>query len=131
MTHSKPNTSFGRGDFLNQYVLAVGAPATIPIISAAERGTLLPSIPGTKAGRILRGTEDGRVLVSLDGGKTWSQLTSFGDGYAVLDVSDQGGLLLARVRFKNRTFYLKSVNGKTWYSQAYKPPRRQRNSSLA
>ncbi len=131
MIHSKPNTRLGRRDFLKQFVLAAGAAAAIPIISAAERSATLPPLPATQAGRMLRGTEDGGVLVSLDGGKTWSQLTSFGNEYAVLDVSEHGGLLFALVRFKGRNFYLKSVNGKTWYSQAYKPPRRERTSNRA
>ncbi len=67
-------------------------------------------------GRLYRGTSDGKVLVSVDAGKSWQLHTDFGPIYVVRNMgTNLQGLVLARLRFNEHSFELAlGQNGKTW-----------------
>lgn len=71
------------------------------------------------AARRFRGTADGKVLGSLDGGKRWQTISNLGSECQILDVFQDGDLLHAKVGFRGCSFFLKSKDGRAWYTQDY------------
>jgi hypothetical protein len=65
---------------------------------------------------ILRGTRDGRILESSDGGKTWQQVANFGKHCAVVALAEQRGQCLAQVEVQSFRFALTSTDARTWYT---------------
>jgi len=67
-------------------------------------------------GRLYRGTSDGKVLVSVDAGKSWQLHTDFGPIYVVRNMGKNlQGRVLARLKFNEHSFELTlGQNGKTW-----------------
>ena len=91
------------------------------IAVAALPGSLVAAVraanPETTAlGRLFRGTRDGRVLESLDNGKTWQRRTNFGQHCSILALRERGGQLYVQVGVQRYSFYLRSSDAHTWYT---------------
>jgi hypothetical protein len=95
--------------------LAGLAAISMPTLQASAGLTPPPAEIQVKAlGRLLRGTRDGQMFESLDGGANWRTLTNFGPDYAVLEIQQRRGALYARLGFRRFNFVLTSVDGRTW-----------------
>jgi len=73
--------------------------------------------------RLVRGTRDGRLLESTDGGKTWLPTVNFGPGYTVRALYHRKDLVFADLTFQGYPVTLKSSDGRVWYTQDYVDPR--------
>lgn len=67
-------------------------------------------------GRQYRGTRDGLVFESSDGGKAWQQVANFGSQCAVQALSDRRGQLQAQIGVGAYNFALTSADGRKWYT---------------
>ncbi len=74
----------------------------------------LAAPPRTILGRLLRGTADGKVLESLDGGATWQRIANFGELCSVARLSEQNSEIHARVFLQGNIFTLHSADGRVW-----------------
>jgi hypothetical protein len=63
-----------------------------------------------------RGTKDGRIFVSVDGGRNWQRHTQLGADYSIQEIFlDQSNQVRAQVGFAGRSFDLVlSQNGSFW-----------------
>jgi hypothetical protein len=68
----------------------------------------------TAFGRQYRGTRDGLVFESIDGGKTWQQVANFGSHCAVQALSNRQGQFQAQIGVGAYDFVLTSVDARTW-----------------
>jgi len=70
------------------------------------------------AGKIYRGTPDGKIYISNDKGVSWRLHTNLGENYAILELSAKAnGQVFAQVGYQKLSFALKlSQNGKNWHS---------------
>jgi photosystem II stability/assembly factor-like uncharacterized protein len=73
-------------------------------------------------GKSYRGTVRGKIYQSADGGKTWQLAAKLGESLPVQELFAHQGQLFARVGFEALHFYLKSNDGRTWYTAQYVPP---------
>jgi hypothetical protein len=103
-----------RRDFLKS--MSVGlAVAVLPTAFTrvpVKAATAQVSASGSK--RKLTGTTDGRILESLDSGRTWHQVAYFGSQCSVRKVSDGQGQVSAQIGFQGHSFMLKSADARTW-----------------
>jgi len=91
------------------------------IAVAALPGSLMVAVraadPEAAAlGKLFKGTRDGRVLESLDGGQTWQPRANFGKHCAILALAEHQGQLWAQVGLLGHSFYLTSSDALTWYT---------------
>ena len=91
------------------------------IVAAALPGSLIAAVraadPETAAlGKLFRGTRQGQVLESLDGGQTWHPRANFGKHCAILALRERGGQLYVQVGVQRNSFYLRSSDARTWYT---------------
>ncbi len=79
---------------------------------AQGHGTVEAAIDG----RLYRGTLDGKIFTSDDGGVTWQLHTDLGSDYSILRFFEgSGGQVHTRVGFQMYTFDLSLLkNGKAW-----------------
>ena len=95
--------------------LAGFAAISMPTLQASAGLTPPPAEVSIKArGRMVKGTRDGRLFESLDGGNTWRALVNFGPQCPILEIQQRRGALYARVGFQRYSFLLKSADGRTW-----------------
>jgi len=108
-----------RRDFLkvSSSMSAVGFVATGPIGNVLN----LP-IETVARGQIYKGTHDGKIYVSGNGGKTWKLQSNFGSSYPVLDIfTARDKQLYAHMGYKRTSFHLVlAKDGKTWLSMPFK-----------
>lgn len=64
--------------------------------------------------RQLKGTKDGLILESLDGGRTWQRVANFGAHCAVVTLRDSQGIVLVELAVAGHRFVLKSADARTW-----------------
>ena len=106
-----------RRDFMTQASMAGLAMLALPLIPASAHSTTSPAfIQAEVMGRKLKGTRDGRVLESLDGGQTWLPRANFGKHCAVLALGERQGQLWAQVGLQGHSFYLTSSDALMWYT---------------
>lgn len=65
-------------------------------------------------GKLFKGTMDGRILSSTDGGATWSSSANFGEQCRVEYLSAVDGRLFALLGVSGGRFTLASVDGSVW-----------------
>jgi hypothetical protein len=92
--------------------LATGALLLAPVV--AEGADSYSSAQTDALGKKYRGTRDGRVLESVDGGRTWQQVASFGSHCAVQALSNRQGQLRARIGVQGYSFALISADARLW-----------------
>jgi hypothetical protein len=95
---------------------AAAAGLTLAAISLAPPGALSStrSVEAAALGRLLRGTHDGRVLESLDGGASWQTVANFGSGCQIVRLAESGGRAHVRIAVDSHTFDLHSADARTW-----------------
>jgi len=73
-------------------------------------------------GKVYRGTSDGKIFISEDGGKTWRLHTNLGSMCSIQKFFiDSGNQLKAQVGYQNHSFQLAlHKNGKLWNSSNFK-----------
>ncbi len=122
MNKSIQSPSLKRRDFLKVCGGALGAAlvqsARQPAQAAAQTVRMVDALgrdPQTEfAGRLYRGTVDGCILVSDDGGGNWTQQSVLHQGCAITRLQSNGRALLARLEFAGHTFDLISTDGIVW-----------------
>jgi hypothetical protein len=66
------------------------------------------SVEAIQRGKIYRGTSDGKVFVSENGGKSWRLQTSFGPEYSITDIiAGKDGQVYLQLGYQFRSFHLK------------------------
>lgn len=109
-----------RRDFLKETAgLSLAGLATLvwPVLQlSALAGQASIAVQAQVKGRLLRGTRDGLILESVDGGKTWQQVANFGKHCAILSINEQRGQVYAQVGVTAYQFALKSQDARTWYT---------------
>jgi hypothetical protein len=95
---------------------AIAAGFSLATLSLAPHGALSPTriVEAAALGRLLRGTHDGRVLQSLDGGASWQTVASFGPACQIVRLVESGGLAQMRIAVGSHTFDLHSRDARTW-----------------
>ena len=67
-------------------------------------------------GKMYRGTRDGLVFESVDGGRSWQQVANFGKHCAIAAIRGRQKQIQVDVTVQGYYFYLKSTDGRTWYT---------------
>jgi len=76
---------------------------------------VLPGVFAPRLGKqLFKGSSDGRILVSTDGGQTWRCCTNFGRQCQVKYVYTVGSRLFAMIGIPAGTFELVSADGIVW-----------------
>lgn len=108
-----------RRDFLKigSLASAVGFLAVGPM----DNVLALP-IETTISGKLYRGTADGKIYTSQNGGKSWQLQSKFPKGFAVLDIFPaRDKQIYAHIGYKRVNFHLVlTKDGKSWVSQPFK-----------
>jgi len=65
-------------------------------------------------GRLLRGTHDGRILESLDGGRAWQKVANFGKHCSIMAIHEHQGQIYTEVAVQGYRFALKSTDARVW-----------------
>ncbi len=65
-------------------------------------------------GRRFRGTPQGRILESLDEGRTWRSVAYFGAHCSIAQIFESQGYLYANVRVQGHGFTLRSLDARNW-----------------
>jgi hypothetical protein len=106
--------SFSRRSFLKVAGLTAGALLLAP---GSAQGAGSYFIAQAEAfGRQYRGTRDGLVLESVDGGRHWQQVANFGSHCVVQALNQRQAQLQARVGVAGYDFVLTSRDARTWYT---------------
>ena len=63
---------------------------------------------------LLRGTGDGKILHSLDGGRTWEVNTDLGSHLSIVEISQNTGRARAVVKYRQHTFVLETRDYRNW-----------------
>lgn len=104
--------SYSRRSFFKLSSLAAGALFFIP--RPAPQSENFFTAYTEALGKQYRGTRDGRVLESVDGGRTWQQVAYFGSHCAVQTLSYARGRLRAQIKVAGYPFLLTSDNARVW-----------------
>jgi hypothetical protein len=102
-----------RRDFLK---IAGLASTSLFLYSSPLKNILKFPVETVALGKIFRGTSDGEIHVSEDGGKTWKLHTRFGSECPILGLNtDRHGQVNLQAGYKYYSFRLAlSKNGKDW-----------------
>ncbi|MBP7864534.1 MAG: hypothetical protein KA419_01185 [Acidobacteria bacterium] len=117
-----------RKDFLRLLGLsAAGLFVPGKLLAADPKPTAPPGDAVPAGGRLFRGTADGRILQSLDGGKVWTLHADLGETNAVRRIYVEDGLTRAEISSPGGTFVLTlHPKGKAWVvlapGQKFAPP---------
>jgi hypothetical protein len=102
-----------RRDFLKVSGLAS---SSLFLISSPFKSVLKFPVQAAAKGKIFKGTSEGDVFVSEDGGGTWKLHTRFGPECPILDIyADHNGQVALQAGYKLYSFRLfLASNGKDW-----------------
>ena len=119
--HARQKLSgLNRRDFLK--VMAQISTAGLTLATLAELPTRMSldvspaPVQAEALGRKFRGTSDGRVFESLDGGKTWQLIANFGKHCSILTLVERQGQIYAQIGVQGYRFLLRSPNARRWYT---------------
>ena len=104
--------AYSRRSFMQAAGLTTGALLLTPVVAQAAGGD--SGAQADALGKKYRGTRDGRVLESVDGGRTWQQVASFGPHCAVHTLSNRQGQLRVRIGVQGYSFALISTDARLW-----------------
>ena len=109
-----------RRHFLKTLALTAIAAATVAAPSSLSAGakSAAPAAQSALNGTLFAGTNQGRIMVSEDGGKSWLPRADFGDHCSVLSVVLRQEQLLATIAVQGFTFTLASGDGHVWRTVA-------------
>jgi hypothetical protein len=102
-----------RRDFLKVTGLAT---SSLFLVSSPFKSALKFPVQTATGGKIYRGTAEGDVEVSEDGGKTWKLHARFGPDCPILDIyADRHGQVALQAGYKAHSFRLfLAKNGRDW-----------------
>ena len=106
-----------RRGFIKAAGLAAGAAlvASLPDLGAARTTGAEPGATTARLfGRHYRGTADGFILESSDGGLSWQRVAKFGSHCSILSLHEHQGLAHARVEVGSHRFALTSTDARSW-----------------
>lgn len=69
-----------------------------------------------------KGTRDGKILESTDGGRTWQVVANFGKEYSIRAVVRRRRNLVATLKQRRHSFEIKSLDARTWYTMEWRWP---------
>jgi len=87
----------------------------------AHRGTSPADVQTNASGKRFRGTSDGRILESPDGGKTWQTRANFGEHCSILEIYERSGKIYAHIGIQHYSFVTESWDGRIWYTLNWAP----------
>jgi len=101
--------------------LKVSTTAVLALLASRLSSKSLLSTSGSQTptiaelgGKLYKGTDDGRILVSADGGLFWHCVADWGAELQIEGLSNTGNKLVARIGTANGEFELFSTNGVAW-----------------
>lgn len=123
--NKRQSSSMNRREFLKVMGVTAGA------LTAASWSTAFTAPPAQvgalpaskKFAPQYRGTSDGQVFMSPDGGQTWQLLARLGEQCNIQQISVAKQNLVAQIIFYGIPIVLKSADGRTWYSWNYQAPK--------
>jgi hypothetical protein len=75
----------------------------------------LPTIPQAQAaGKMFKGSAEGQIFESTNGGQTWRPIANFGPACPIVNVFQNGPQLYAEVGCQNHTFFITSTDARSW-----------------
>ena len=118
MSEQQQLSDMNRRDFLKVIARVSITGLAVAMLPQVSTGMQLDaSLAGTEAdvlGRRLRGTFDGLILESIDGGRTWQRIANFGKHCSVWAIREQHDQIYTRIGVKGYQFVLRSTDGRTW-----------------
>lgn len=72
-----------------------------------------PALAGP-TGALYRGSSEGRIFKSADGGHTWQACANFGPACSVAEIKPDNDQVLARLDYQGHPFVVASIDGRTW-----------------
>ncbi len=106
--------TYSRRSFIKVASLTAGAVLLAPVVAQIVSGASV--VYAEALGKKYKGTRDGRVLESVDGGKTWQQVANFGSHCAVLALIDRKGRIQAKIGVGGYDFALISADARVWHT---------------
>ncbi len=106
--------TYSRRAFLKAAGLAAGAVLLAPssALGAGNYFTAYVEAPG----KLYRGTRDGLVFESVDGGHSWQQVANFGKHCAIAALREKQKQIQADVVVQGYHFFLTSADARVWYT---------------
>jgi hypothetical protein len=86
----------------------VASPATVAVRTR--------NVTARLGGKLFKGTLDGRILASEDGGGSWASCAKFGGQHRIDSLTVRGSQLRAEIGIPGATFQLTSGNGRVWHT---------------
>jgi len=122
MSEKSNSNKITRRELLKMMGVSVGAgmvnAAQAPLRSASRAFSWLEAASADPqaefGGKLFRGTVDGCIHVSTDGGKSWKLLTCLHRGCTVTALKANRSGLVATLEFAGHLFSLQSSDGKLW-----------------
>ncbi|MBI2839710.1 MAG: hypothetical protein HYX75_15470 [Acidobacteria bacterium] len=108
----------GRRTAISAIGVAAAGLVVSPLLSALD--TVAGQADATVAK--YKGTRDGKILESTDGGKTWQVVANFGKEYSIRAVVRRRRNLVATLKQRRRSFEIKSLDARTWYTMEWRWP---------
>ena len=104
---------------------ATAAGVSLVALSLVPHGALVSPRPveATALGRLLRGTNEGQVLESLDRGASWQVVANFGASCPIRSIAERDDRAHIRIEVDGRTFGLHSTDARTWRTPGALEPR--------
>ncbi len=103
-----------RRNFLKGMLGGIGIVALPSLLTGAPLRAPKRFVEATVFGRLFRGTRDGRILESLDGGKTWNLIADFGEHCSILAIFEHNGEIYTEVGILGYSFFLRSPDALVW-----------------
>ncbi len=103
--------------------LKVSAMTAISYLALGPIGNFVNAdVETVAAGKTYRGTKDGKIMISGNGGKSWQLHTRFSKGYSIKNIfTAKDKKLYVQVAYKNVNFHLVlTKDGKAWSAQKFK-----------
>jgi len=106
--------TYSRRSFMQVAGLAAGAALLAPLVAEVVSGSSIAYADAL--GKKYKGTRDGHVFESVDGGQTWQQVANFGSHCAVLALSERRNRLEAEIGVAGYGFALTSTDARVWHT---------------
>lgn len=119
MIPSSFEMTLNRRRFIKLAGLATGLVAVAPMAFALDITSQPVELDlGVKK---YRGTADGRILLSIDGGQSWKQIASFGSEIRVQTLSlNEQGLVKAQLQGNHSPFWVQTTNDRIWLTENFR-----------
>ena len=105
-----------RRRFLMSGLKASVAGCAAGVLPGAGRMAAAAEQPGA-ARRVYKGTPDGKIFESRDGGQRWARVADFGKQCPVLEIAQTEKVVRAKIGFREHSFWLSSADGQLWHTE--------------